>query len=80
MIEGRRPRNMRGLVFTTGELAEICGVSVTTVMRWIDTDLLRGYRLPGGKRRRVDRDDLAVFLRSHGIMSQRPDLIETSEK
>lgn len=59
-----------GDVLTTGEVAQICDVSIGTVAKWIDSGLLRGHRLPtaaGGKlrHRRVLRQDLVVFARAH---------------
>src|SRR5213592_3071447 len=37
-----------------------------TVANWIDQGLLKGHKTPTG-RRRVESDDLAAFLRAHGM-------------
>lgn len=41
--------DMKSKVFTSGEVATICGVSPDTVARWFDLGQIEGYRLgPGG--------------------------------
>jgi excisionase family DNA binding protein len=52
--------------FTTKQIAEMCGVHITTAIRWIDGGELRAYRTPGG-RRRVAADELQGFLDKHKI-------------
>ncbi len=54
-------------VFTTGEAAKLCNVTIRTVIRWIDTGALSGYKVPGGRDRRVPRDRLIAFMRAHGL-------------
>lgn len=54
-------------VFTTGEAAKLCNVTIRTVIRWIDTGALHGYKVPGGRDRRVPRDQLINFMRAHGL-------------
>lgn len=49
--------------FTTGQVARLCNVASRTVCHWIDAGHLPGYRLPGGKDRRVGREALAAFMR-----------------
>lgn len=62
-----RRRAIRGDVFTTGQIAQICAVSSGTVSKWIDSGLLWGYRIPGRKDRRVPRTELIRFMRQYGI-------------
>ena len=47
-------------------MARVCQVSPTTVANWIDQGHLKGHKTPTG-RRRVVVDDLAAFLRAHGM-------------
>lgn len=54
-------------VLTTGEVAKICNVAPRTVSKWFDAGHLRGYRIPGGKDRRIPLDQLVRFMRAHGI-------------
>lgn len=54
-------------VFTSGEVAVICGVSPDTVARWFDTGQLDGYRLGPGGDRRIPYDALRKFMLNHGI-------------
>lgn len=54
-------------VFTTGKIAKVCRVSARTVSKWIDSGLLKGWRLPGGVDRRVARSELVAFLARHGM-------------
>ncbi len=59
--------------FTTGQVAEICHVTIPTVIKWIDSGKLKGFRLPGSKSRRVTRDDLVQFMRENNIPLDRLD-------
>ena len=52
-------------VFTTGEVAKLCRVSSRTAAKWIDRGLLKGWRVPGGKDRRVARKSLVEFLEQY---------------
>ncbi len=54
-------------VFTTGEAARLCNVTIGTVIRWFDTGELKGYKIPGSRDRRIPRDELIAFMRMHGI-------------
>ncbi len=51
---------------SVGFIAKGCGVSNTTVLRWISTGQLPAFRLPGGHYR-IERDDLSTFLARHDI-------------
>src|SRR2546426_10799213 len=64
------PRTKR--YWGTQRVARVCQVSPATVANWIDQGLLKGHKTPTG-RRRVESDDLAAFLRAHG-MGVPPDL------
>lgn len=48
--------------FTTSEMAEVCGVAHTTVIRWIAEGKLKAHETPGGHRR-IERGDLLDFLK-----------------
>jgi excisionase family DNA binding protein len=54
-------------VFTTGEVARICDVTVVTVNKWFDSGRLEGYRMPGSNRRRIPQDCLVKFLKDNGM-------------
>jgi len=54
-------------VYTTGDVARICLVAPRTVSKWFDTGRLKGYRIPGSLDRRIPRDSLIEFMRSHGM-------------
>jgi excisionase family DNA binding protein len=58
-------------VFTTGEVAAICGVSADTVSRWFDLGQIDGYRLGPGGDRRIPYESLRKFMLSHGIPLER---------
>lgn len=59
--------DMKNKVFTSGEVAQICGVSPDTVSRWFDLGQIEGYRLGPGGDRRIPYDNLRSFMISHGI-------------
>ncbi len=62
---------MREKVFTTGEVAVICGVSADTVSRWFDLGQIEGYRLGAGGDRRIPFEMLRKFMLGHGIPLER---------
>jgi excisionase family DNA binding protein len=47
---------------TTSEVAQICGVAHTTVIRWIGEGKLKAHETPGGHRR-IEQWDLVHFLK-----------------
>lgn len=61
----------RDKVFTSGEVAAICGVSADTVSRWFDLGEIEGYRLGAGGDRRIPYESLKKFMISHGIPLER---------
>ena len=56
-----------GKVLTTGEVAEICNVASRTVGKWFDKKLLKGYRIPGSKDRRIPIPELVAFMKKYDI-------------
>ena len=60
-------------VYTSGEAAQICGVSADTVSRWFDLGQMDGFRLGPGGDRRIPADSLRKFMASHGIPLDRLD-------
>lgn len=62
---------MKNKVFTSGEVATICGVSADTVSRWFDLGQIDGYRLGPGGDRRIPYESLRRFMLSHGIPLER---------
>lgn len=60
-------------VYTSGEVAEICGVSPDTVSRWFDMGQIEGYRLGPGGDRRIPYEGLRKFMLGHGIPIDRLD-------
>ena len=52
---------------TTGEAAKICKVSQQTIIRCFDSGLLKGYRVPGSRFRRIPKDLLLKFMKDNGI-------------
>jgi two-component system OmpR family response regulator len=54
-------------VFTTGDVAKLCHVTVRTVIKWFDGGKLRGYKIPASRDRRVPREELLRFMQDHGI-------------
>ncbi len=69
--------DIRNKVFTSGEVATICGVSPDTVSRWFDLGQIEGYRLGPGGDRRIPYPGLRKFMVSHGIPLDR---LEQGEK
>jgi excisionase family DNA binding protein len=53
-----------GKTYSTFAIAEMLSVDPGSVANWIDQNLLKAHRTPGGHRR-VTQEDLLVFLRKH---------------
>lgn len=52
-------------VYTTGEVAKICKVTIRTVIKWFESGDLEGYKIPGSKDRRIPRENLVAFMKKH---------------
>lgn len=59
--------NKRKDILTTGQVAQICKVAPRTVTKWFDSGQLRGYRIPGGRDRRIPANELVRFMKAHDI-------------
>ena len=53
--------------FTTGEVAVLCHVTIPTVIKWIESEELEGFKIPGSKNRRITRDSLVQFMNKYNI-------------
>lgn len=54
-------------VFSTGQVAKICGAAARTVSKWFDDGRLRGFRIPGSMDRRIPRAELIRFLKANNM-------------
>ena len=52
---------------TSGEIASYCDVNLRTVIRWIESGKLKGFKLPGRGNNRVLVDDFIDFLERHNM-------------
>lgn len=53
-------------VYTTGQAGEVIGCSIQTVIRAVDSGLIKGFRLPDSRFRRINRIALAEYLYRYG--------------
>lgn len=53
--------------YTTGEVAQICSLSQTSIIRLFDSGVISGYRVPTSRFRRVPHEELMRFIRDHGL-------------
>lgn len=63
---------------TTGEIAKYCDVNLRTVIRWLDSGKLKGYKLPGRGNNRILVADFLIFLK-HNKMPIPSELADTKE-
>lgn len=54
-------------VYTTGQVAAICNVTIRTVIKWFESGQLSGYKIPGSKDRRIPRESLVAFMKANGL-------------
>ena len=50
---------------TSGEIAQYCDVNLRTVIRWLESGKLKGFKLPGRGNNRVLVSDFIEFLERH---------------
>jgi len=61
----RRKTSVDGpIYYTTYQVAKFFGVSLPTVVNWVNSGLLDAHRTPGGHRR-LARNDVIAFAREH---------------
>lgn len=65
-----QPCRPRGEVFTSGEVAAICRVSVLSINRAIDGGSMPGFHVPGSSHRRVTREGLDAYMAAKGLPAQ----------
>jgi excisionase family DNA binding protein len=70
MANYKIPKSLEKTIYTTGEIAEMFGVSRRTATKWIDSGLMKGFRIPCGKDRRVPRESVYEFARNHGALGR----------
>lgn len=74
----RRKNNYSGPVYyTTYQVAKFLGVSLPTVVNWVNNGLLSAHRTPGGHRR-IAHKDIVAFAREHNYPIAR-DLLDAGE-
>jgi len=54
-------------VYTTGQVAGICNVTIRTVIKWFESGRLKGYKIPGSKDRRIPHESLVEFMQQNGL-------------
>lgn len=62
---------------TTYQVAKFFGVSLPTVVNWVNSGLLKAHRTPGGHRR-IARNDVIAFARQHNYPLPK-ELVENGE-
>lgn len=63
----RRTGGLGRRTLTVGQAATLCDVSHRTVHKWCDSGILHCSRLPAGKHRRIERNDLLAFAEAYGL-------------
>jgi hypothetical protein len=62
------PATTRKEVFTTGDVARLCGLSTHSVVKAMDRGLIKGFLLPPDRKiRRFPRKAVEAFLREQAI-------------
>lgn len=71
--QSQSARDRRKTILTPGEAAEILDVSPVTVSRLLDSNLLKGFKVPGSKVRRVTVDSVKEMIKATGRSNERFD-------
>jgi excisionase family DNA binding protein len=67
----KTPKQWAPEYISVGFIAKHCGVSNTTVLRWINTGQLPAFKLPGGHFR-IERTDFSRFLKRYNMPVRNP--------
>ncbi len=51
-------------LLSPGKIADLLSVARRTVCHWIDSGLLKGFRIPGSRHRRVRKEDFDAFQKT----------------
>jgi len=54
-------------VYTTGEVAKICNVTIRTVIKWFESGALEGFKIPNSRDRRIPHASLVAFMTENGL-------------
>ncbi len=54
-------------VYTTGDVAKICNVTIRTVIKWFESGALKGFKIPNSRDRRIPHASLVEFLTQNGL-------------
>ncbi len=54
-------------MFSSGEVAQFCGVHFRTVIRWIEKGSLKAHKLPGRGNNRISEQDFLKFLKDNDL-------------
>jgi|AP45_3_1055517.scaffolds.fasta_scaffold12646_5 hypothetical protein len=57
----------RAQVFTTGDVAKICNLSIAKVNSLFDLGLLQGFKIPGSSHRRIPRKNIIEFIKKYKL-------------
>ncbi len=64
-------------VYTTGEVAKYCNVTIRTVIKWFESGTLEGFKIPNSRDRRIPHEKLVEFMKTNGFPL---DTLDTSKK
>jgi len=54
-------------VYTAAEVARICNVTIRTVIKWYNSGILKGFKIPSTRDRRIPRENLISFMKENGF-------------
>lgn len=61
------PTVQKAMTYSTGNVADLCGVSTNTVQNWIETGELKASKLPSSNWSRIYPEVLVAFMKKHGF-------------
>lgn len=53
-------------IFTISQASKLCGVSLKTIINWVEKGYIKAYKTVGGHRR-IQKEDLYTFMTVHNI-------------
>ena len=53
-------------ILTISQASKLCGVSLKTIINWIEKGYIKAYKTVGGHRR-IQKEDLYTFMTAHNI-------------
>ena len=68
------------ILFTTGQVSKITGLSRNSIQRCVDDNRIGGFTIPGSEHRRIPKEALIEFMNKHDMKLPHTLLIQCDDR